>query len=49
MSTGMCELAAPEVFELDDDGVLQVGEVTDLDAVATAVRSCPTGALSIID
>jgi ferredoxin len=49
MSSGVCEAEAPEVFELDDDGVLQVGEVTDLDVVATAVRTCPTGALSIID
>jgi ferredoxin len=47
MSTGVCEMEAPEVFELDADGVLQVGEVTDAAAVETAVRACPTGALSI--
>ena len=49
MSSGMCEVTAPEVFELDDDGVLQVGEVSDLPAVHAAVRACPTGALALSD
>ncbi|MBB3678618.1 ferredoxin [Modestobacter versicolor] len=49
MSAGVCEMEAPGVFELDADGVLQVGEVTDADAVETAVRSCPTGALQLVD
>ena len=52
MSSGVCEMEAPEVFELDADGVLQVHEVTDLaaggTAVETAVRACPTGALQLI-
>jgi ferredoxin len=47
MSAGVCEVTAPEVFELDDDGVLVVREPTDLAAVEAAVRACPTGALSI--
>jgi ferredoxin len=49
MSAGVCEMEAPEVFELDADGVLQVHELTDLAAVETAVRACPTGALQLID
>ncbi|MGY5882824.1 ferredoxin [Modestobacter lacusdianchii] len=49
MSAGVCELEAPEVFELDADGRLQVGEPTDLAAVETAVRACPTGALQLLD
>jgi ferredoxin len=49
MSAGVCEMEAPEVFELDADGVLQVGELTDLAAVETAVRACPTGALTLVD
>ena len=49
MGAGVCELEAPEVFELDADGVLQVRELVDLPAVETAVRACPTGALQLID
>jgi ferredoxin len=49
MSAGVCEVTAPEVFELDDDGVLVVHEPTDLAAVEAAVRGCTTGALSITD
>ena len=48
ISSGICEHVAPEVFELDDDGVLRVlpGE-PDPDAVAEAVRQCPSGALRL--
>jgi ferredoxin len=49
MSSGVCEMEAPEVFELDPDGVLHVRELVDLAAVETAVRACPTGALELID
>jgi ferredoxin len=49
MSSGVCEMEAPEVFELDPDGVLHVRELVDLGAVETAVRACPTGALELID
>ena len=49
MGAGVCEMEAPETFELDADGVLQVGEVTDASAVETAVRACPTGALQLVD
>lgn len=49
MSAGVCEMEAPEVFELDADGVLQVRELVDLPAVEIAVRACPTGALQLVD
>ena len=49
MGAGVCELEAPEVFELDDDGVLQVHQPADPASVETAVRACPTGALRLID
>ena len=49
MSAGVCEMEAPSVFEVDADGVLQVRPPTDLAAVETAVRACPTGALELID
>ena len=49
MSAGVCEMEAPEVFELDADGVLQVRELTDLATVQTAVRACPTGAHRLVD
>ena len=49
MSAGVCEMEAPEVFELDDDGVLQVRQPTDPAQVETAVRACPTGALQLLD
>ena len=49
ISSGVCEHVAPAVFELDDDGVLQVlqAEPDDPAAVAEAVRGCPSGALSL--
>ena len=49
MSAGVCEVEAPEVFELDLDGVLQVRRPADGAAVETAVRACPTGALQLVD
>jgi ferredoxin len=48
---GLCVEAAPEVFEIDDKGVLQVlieAPAEDLRAkVEKAVRECPTGAITI--
>jgi len=48
---GMCVEAAPEVFEIGDDGVLHVlieSPEQGLRAkVDKAVRECPTGAISI--
>lgn len=48
---GLCVEAAPEVFEITDDGVLRV--LTDTppeslrEKVTRAVRECPTGAISM--
>jgi ferredoxin len=48
---GLCVEAAPEVFEIGDDGALHLLNETpsaDLRAkVDKAVRECPTGAISI--
>ena len=49
--SGVCEVAAPGVFELDDDGVLRVRQPApaELPAVTEAVRNCPSGALTLGD
>ena len=48
---GLCVEAAPEVFEIGDDGVLRVLNESPPDDVRAkvdkAVRECPTGAISI--
>ena len=48
---GLCVEAAPEVFEIDDNGVLKVlieAPPPELRAkVEKAVRECPTGAITI--
>jgi ferredoxin len=48
---GLCVEAAPEVFEISDDGVLHVLNETPGEGlrpkVDKAVRECPTGAISI--
>jgi len=48
---GLCVEAAPEVFEIGDDGNLHVlNEMPDSSLrakVDKAVRECPTGAISI--
>ena len=48
---GLCVEAAPEVFEIGDDGALHVLLETPPDGlrakVDKAVRECPTGAISI--
>jgi ferredoxin len=50
-SSGMCESFAPEVFEIDDDGALQVldpsPDESQRGVVEMAVASCPTNALSL--
>ena len=50
-STGGCEAAAPDVFEIGDDGALLVlrpePEDADLPDVRNAVRLCPTRALTL--
>ncbi|MGR7023645.1 ferredoxin [Geodermatophilus sp. URMC 62] len=49
VGSGQCELLAPEVFEVDDDGAVRVlqEEPDDDTAVHDAVSQCPTGALSV--
>jgi ferredoxin len=50
---GMCEAEAPDLFEIDDDGSLEVlDERPDEDKRAelrAAVDACPTEALSIAE
>jgi ferredoxin len=50
-SLGMCEGVAPDLFEVGDDGALQLLQPTPSDdrrgQVEEAVAACPTGALSI--
>jgi ferredoxin len=51
IGTENCNRYAPGTFEVDDEGkVVQIGTDSDSeDAVRTAVESCPTGALSIVE
>ncbi|OBC11965.1 ferredoxin reductase [Mycobacterium sp. 852013-50091_SCH5140682] len=46
---GLCEMTAPTVFEIGDDGQSHViGDADEDRAVAQeAVSNCPTGAISI--
>ena len=50
---GLCEAAAPEVFEIADDGglvVLRENISPDLaDETRAAVQGCPTDALRLVD
>lgn len=48
---GMCEMTAPNVFEIGDDGQSQViGDgAADPETVREAASNCPTGAISIDD
>ncbi len=50
---GLCEMTAPTVFEVGDDGQAHVIDPeptgAELDAAREAVSSCPTGALSLDD
>lgn len=50
---GMCEMTAPGVFEIGDDGQSHVlnahPDAADLPAVRAAIANCPTGALSIVE
>ena len=50
-SHGLCTQAAPEVFEIRDDGFLYILDENPADAlrakVERAIRECPTGAISV--
>jgi ferredoxin len=51
VGSGTCEALAPDVFEVDDDGVLVVRRETPGDGeqsdVRDAVNACPTRALTL--
>lgn len=53
LGNARCMAAAPEVFDVDDDGfssVLDQHPAASLhDRVRLAARSCPTGAISVAD
>ena len=53
VGSGSCEMLAPDVFEVDDDGVLAVlvpqPADDDVPAVRDAVQACPTRALTLVD
>jgi ferredoxin len=53
VGSGACEALAPDVFEVDDDGVLVVHrpepDRDELDDVEDAVQACPTRALSLAE
>jgi ferredoxin len=53
IGSGNCELLAPDVFEVGEDGVVRVLRPqpgrADEDAVRDAVAQCPTGALALPD
>lgn len=49
---GFCEQAAPDVFHLDDDGVLSIEQSAlagSAQTVTAALRVCPVAALRIVD
>lgn len=48
---GLCELTAPEIFEVGDDGqAIPAGAITsaNLSLVEEAVANCPTSALALL-
>jgi ferredoxin len=50
---GLCEMSAPTVYEVGDDGQSHVlkeqPSADEMPAVEEAVANCPTGALSIAE
>ena len=53
VGSGACEMLAPDVFEVDDDGVLVVHREEpaddELPDVRDAVQACPIQALALVD
>jgi ferredoxin len=51
--SGQCVMAAPDVFDQDDDGVAFLLDQTPPDTeranVDEAIASCPTGAITVVD
>jgi ferredoxin len=52
-SMGLCEMVAPDIFQLDDDGIMTVrSDVVDASRRAemeSVAMGCPTQSLSVID
>jgi ferredoxin len=52
-ANGLCVMAAPDVFQLDDSDklhlVVERPSPESIESVETAVRRCPKGALSLVD
>ena len=53
VGSGTCEMLAPDLFEVGDDGMVAVvrpePDGADVDAAEDAVQACPTQALSLAD
>ncbi len=53
ISNAVCANTAPKVFEVDDEGYLQIlQEYPDddvLESVKAAVVGCPTGAIALVE
>jgi len=53
VGSGTCEMLAPDLFEVGDDGIVAVlrpePDGADVDAAVDAVQACPTQALSLVD
>ena len=53
VGSGTCEMLAPDLFEVGDDGIVAVLrpelDGADLDPAEDAVQACPTQALSLVD
>jgi ferredoxin len=53
VGSGACEALAPEIFEVDDDGLLVVHRSepaeAELSDVRDAASACPTRALSLLE
>ena len=49
MGSGNCVYTAPGAFELDDDSIARVvdPDAATEEAIVTAARQCPTGAISV--
>jgi ferredoxin len=49
MGSGNCVYEAPGVFDLDEDGIAYVADVTAApeEAVTAAARKCPTQAITV--
>lgn len=50
---GVCQAIAPDVFDIDDDGLMRIIESCPSESLRSAldeaVSSCPTEAISIIE